>query len=558
VSPAASGQIVAGAEVRIGGHALDPKVAEVLIEVRVHDNLRLPNGFQISLADPALELVDGDLLKIGAEVEILFAAPDAKSTTTVIKGQIAAVEPEFGPRGAVLAARGYDHSHGLHRTKRTQTYQNMTADDIARKVCQKAGLQPGTIDSAGAPHDFVQQNNETDWELLWRLALALDFEVEVDDKKLHFRKARRAGGGDGAAAGGEPFTLRWGDTLLDFRPRVTGVQQVDEVVVRGWDPKTKRSIEATAKVDGLSSQIGIPRDEAASALGGGTLTIADRPVATQAEAAALARSVAAQVANSFVEAEGVCRGDPRVRAGSAVKIDGVGKRFGGVYTVSATTHVFRGTKGYETRFTIAGRNARTLVDLVTPSSRKTWGNSVVVGIVTQNEDPEGLGRVRVKYPALGDGTEGWWARVATPSAGKDRGLMMLPVVGEEVVIAFEHDDVRHPYVLGSVWNGDGKPGHHLVKSDGSFGLRSDKAIAMRAGGDMVLETSGDLKITSSKALDEKIEDDITIESGKRVVIKAGSEVVIEAGTELSLKAGTNMNLEATGQLSLKAALIGMN
>lgn len=556
MSPAPPEQIVAGAEVRIDGRALDPKVAQGLAEVRVQDNLRLPDTFQIRLADPALEHVDTDLFKIGAEVEILFGAPDAKTMTSLLKGQIAAVEPEFGAQGALIAARGYDHSHALNRSKRTQTFQNMTADDIARKLAAKAGLRPGTIDGAGAPHEFVQQNNETDWELLWRLASAIDFEVVVTGKELHFRKAQSAGGGGAAAgAGSEPLSLRWGEKLLAFRPRVTGVQQIDEVVVRGWDPKAKKAIEATAKPDGLSSQIGIPRDKVASALGGGTLTVADRPVATQAEAAALAKSVAAQVGNAFVEAEGACHGDPRVRAGSKVEIDGVGKRFGGVYTVSATTHVFRGSKGYETRFTIAGRNARTLVDLMTPAAKKGWGNSVVVGVVTQNDDPAGLGRVRVKYPALGDQMEGWWARVATPSAGKNRGLLMLPVVGEEVVIAFEHDDVRHPYVLGSVWNGQGKP-EEMAKPDGSFALRSDKGIAMRAGADMVVEVGGDLKITTTGSRTEKADGDAGLEAGRSLTLKAGTELVIESNATVTIRA-PNIKLQATAALSLSAPQISL-
>ena len=65
----------------------------------------------------------------------------------------------------------------LNRTRITETYQNMSSDDIAAKVADRAGLDAGTIQSAGDVHDFVQQNNETDWEFLWRLARRIDFEV---------------------------------------------------------------------------------------------------------------------------------------------------------------------------------------------------------------------------------------------------------------------------------------------------------------------------------------------------------------------------------------------
>ena len=73
-----------------------------------------------------------------------------------------------------------------------------------------------------------------------------------------------------------------------------------------------------------------------TALGGGTMTVADRPVSTPEEADALAKSVLAQLGNAYLEAEGTARGDPRLRAGVTVQIDGVGERFSGNYTLSST------------------------------------------------------------------------------------------------------------------------------------------------------------------------------------------------------------------------------
>ena len=77
----------------------------------------------------------------------------------------------------------------------------MTAADIARKVAQRAGFQDGTIDDAGRRLDFVQQNNETDWEFLWRLAQRIDFEVLVIDHKLYFRKAGPPAGTQDSSTG---------------------------------------------------------------------------------------------------------------------------------------------------------------------------------------------------------------------------------------------------------------------------------------------------------------------------------------------------------------------
>jgi uncharacterized protein involved in type VI secretion and phage assembly len=78
---------------------------------------------------------------------------------------------------------------------------------------------------------------------------------------------------------------------------------------------------------------------------------------------------------------------------------------------------------------------------------------VVIGIVTNNQDPDRLGRVKVRFPWLSGGTESHWARVATPMAGNGRGLYFLPEVDDEVLVLFERGDVRFPFVIGALWNG---------------------------------------------------------------------------------------------------------
>ena len=100
-------------------------------------------------------------------------------------------------------------------------------------------------------------------------------------------------------------------------------------------------------------------------------------------------------------------------------------------------------------------------------------SGVVVGVVTNTQDPAGLGRVKVKFPWLSDSEESFWARVATPMAGKGRGFYFLPEVEDEVLMAFEHGDARFPYVLGALWNGQDKPPES--NEDGKNNIRSIKS-----------------------------------------------------------------------------------
>jgi uncharacterized protein involved in type VI secretion and phage assembly len=545
--------MLAEVEVQVGGTPFGDEELARLLEVRLKDNLMLPDSFLLRVADPMFSWIDTKFFDIGKEVEISLGGPDARRMNPVFKGQITSLEPEFGEAGIVLVVRGYDQSHALNRTKHTETYQNVTSSDIAKKVAQRAGLAPGQIDDSGPnpPHAFVQQNNETDWEFLWRLARKHDFEVVVVDKTLDFRKA-------GGPRGYTTRRLRWGEDLLSFRPRVTGVQQVKEVTVRGWDPGSKDVIEATAEVEHVGSEIGIKRDEIVDALGGGSVIVPDAPVASPGEAQELAKSIASQFAQAYLEAEGTCRGDARILAGTKLEIDGVGRRFSGTYECSSTTHIFRGVTGYETHFAVTGRTSRSLIDLMTPAKKNGWSSSLVIGVVTQNDDPEGLGRVRVKYPPLAEDAEGWWARIASPAAGKDRGLLMMPVVGDEVLVGFEHGDARRPYIVGALWNGNAQPGD-LVQKDGSFALQSDERVLVTSKKEISITGEDDIKIESDKTISQKAtrNGDIVLEAaGGKVTLKAGTSVTIEGNTEVTIKApGASVALKPGGIVQVSGTQI---
>jgi hypothetical protein len=417
------------------------------------------------------------------------------------------------------------------------------------------------IDDAGGTIEFVQQSEETDWAFLWRLARPLGFVVTVDGRNLNFRKPQQQ---DSAVS------LTWGTTLLSFRPRVSAVQQVSSVTVRGWDPVAKQAIVGQASSPQVTSSIGLDQSQVAGAFDGGPANVCDHPINTQTEADAVAEGVANRLANAYVEAEGVAIGDARLTAGTTVDVGGVGERFGGKYTLTEAIHVIRPRTGYHTQLRVSGRAGRGFIDLTASEFGSNWRNSVVVGVVTSNTgDPQSLGRIKVKYPALDDQHEGWWARIAAPSAGANRGLLMLPVVGDEVLLAFEHGDDEHPYVIGSLWNGQAQP-QTLVHDDGSFHLRSDKQITAEAAENIsvksdkavALEAGEDLTAKTSAKLTTEAQSDASLSSTTNMTVKGAQSVTVQ-GSQATLKgdattkvsAGGQLSLEADGQLVIKGATI---
>jgi phage protein D len=538
-------QHVAGIDVLVAGAKLDPKWRDATIEVKVVDSLTLPDMALVRLVDPKGDSVDSHPLQLGKDLEIKVAATGDRATTRIFKGQIAAVEPEFTAKGCVISIRAYDKAHKLNRERKTRTFQQMSASDMVRKIANESGLTP-KVTSTSVVHEFFQQSNETDWDFAWRVALMHDYEVVVDDSTLEFRPAN----GGGATA----VTLKWQDSLISFRPRMSGVQQPKTVNVRAWDPKAKQVVNGSASSGVTTSAAGVTRAKVSSDLGGGTTAVTDRVAANNGEANAIAKSTLDRLADAFYEADGVAFGSPKIKAGAKVKVEGVGQKFGGTFTVTSSTHSYRGTTGYQTSFQISGRSSRTLLELMRPPKERDWSASLVVGVVTNNNDPEQMGRVRVKYPSLSDSEESGWARIATPSAGKARGLLMLPQVDEEVIIGFEHGDTRRPIVVGSLFNGKDKPGDDLLqKRDGSFALLSNEKIHQHSKKDFEIKSDENMTVEIKKDETHKVSGNYKHEATGNGSLKA-QQYVVEAGSSMTVK-GVSVTVEASASLTLKGATV---
>jgi phage protein D len=539
---------VAGIDVLASGAALDPKIRDALVEVRVRDTLLLPSSATIRVTDPSGGNIDTlfGSLGIGKDIEVKTSATGDTATKSIFKGQVVAFEPEFGQKGAEIVIRALDKGHKLQRQRKVRTFQQASASDMVTKVAQESGLQART-ESTSVVHEFFQQSAETDWDFVTRLARDNDFRVFVKDTTLHFEKP--------ASSAGSPIELTWQDNLISFRPRVSGVQQVDTVNVRNWDPKAKQLVTGSASNPTTASSPGIRRNTVASDLGGGTTLVANRLAVSSGEANGLAKSALQGQADAFAEAEGTCFGNPDIKAGCKVTIKGIGTRFGGTYLVSSSTHLYRGKTGYQTSFQISGRSDRGLLDLLHPPAKHDWSANLVVGVVTNNNDPDQMGRVRLKYPSLSDSEESAWARVASVSAGNARGLMMLPQPDEEVIIGFEHGDTRRPIVVGSLFNGKDKPGTDLLQNqDGSFALLSNEKAHIHTKKDFEIKSDQALKIEITKDATTKAQGKIEQEASQGTKLKAGTTYEIEAGSSMTLK-GMSVTVEASASLTLKGATV---
>jgi uncharacterized protein involved in type VI secretion and phage assembly len=292
--------------------------------------------------------------------------------------------------------------------------------------------------------------------------------------------------------------------------------------------------------------------EASRSIAGGAAraVIVDQPV-TVDECDQLAAAAADDVQSSFVEAEGACLGHSGVKAGRTVTIRDVGRKFSGVYFVTSATHVYAPTTGYSTTFRATGHSPGTLLNLLSPEDvthgGRVWG--AVIGVVTNNNDPAQLGRVKVEYPWLGDEppVESHWCRLASPAAGKERGLLFVPEVGDEVLVAFVHGDPNAPCVVGALWNGKDKPPKPKegdVIADGSVNRR---VIRSRSGHEVVLDdTPGEERIVIRDSKDTMI----TLDAAKKALtISADGDITLKCNN-FTLSAKSDINIEGRGTVAV--------
>jgi phage protein D/phage baseplate assembly protein gpV len=565
--PGPSGVMASLYRIVIDGADLDPVEANFVHEIKITDWLRLPSTCALSVGYPAADegnpyqALDDSKFVIGAEIEVRLGATSDRQTQPLFAGEIVTVEPEFEAGGASMVVRAYDRSHRMMRTRKQRFFTKMSISQVVGNIIGEHGFR-ADVKTSRQTHEYILQNNETDWEFVARLAQKVGFEFIVRDKTASFKPPE----------GSAPVELRYPDDLHAFRPRITAVQQVKEVTVRGFDLVSKRTVVGRGSTAEQLTEAGITRQNVASKFGAAKLEIAGQSVRAKPEADALAQAQLNLLANAYLAAEGMCLGNPKIKAGAMLKISGVGQKYSGTYRVAKAEHVLT-TGGYVTRFANSAGEHTLLGQSAGNGSAARRIDSMIVGIVSNNKDPEAMGRVKLKLPALND-VETAWAPVLLTSAGHQRGLTMMPVPGEQVMVGFENGDPSFPYVLGSLFNGRDKPGSELAVDDGSFALKSDKKALIAAKEDITIRSDAgklEIKINNGEVTENvskgytgefggawklNSKQGITIEApSTSVTIKAPS-ITVDATTSLTLK-GTTVDIKGSGMVNISGGMINI-
>ena len=178
-------------------------------------------------------------------------------------------------------------------------------------------------------------------------------------------------------------------------------------------------------------------------------------------------------------------------------------------------------------------------------------------IVKDNNDPLGMGRVRVQFLWQAKRNEMTpWIRVVQPYTGGGKGFYFIPEVGEEVLVDFEGGNAERPFVLGAHYNGEAKSGY--TPTTKAIHTKSGTKILLNdaEGSVMIEDPSGNIYAMDGKGnIKVQAPKNITFVAGENISLRATASIDIDAGVDISETAGAMINKNAIGDYSLIAANI---
>jgi uncharacterized protein involved in type VI secretion and phage assembly len=166
---------------------------------------------------------------------------------------------------------------------------------------------------------------------------------------------------------------------------------------------------------------------------------------------------------------------------------------------------------------------------------------VVTGIVKDLNDPDGQGRIELQFPWLSESVRSSWAPVASALAGKERGAFFMPELDDEVLVAFEHGDFNHPFIVGFLWNGVDTPPettnqNRIIKTPGGHQLRFEdkdgaKKVILKSNGGHQVEIN-DATETITIKTNSGNQFIVLNDAAKSVTVRGGGRVVEMVGGQI--------------------------
>jgi uncharacterized protein len=297
--------------------------------------------------------------------EVLLHMGYGSRLVTMLKGHFTTMQPAFVDGKTELTVTGLNVLHQLRRKQYTTTWTDKRDSEIAQDIGRRTDKGrrrfplPIVIDQNALgnekPIPLVTQRNQYDIDFLFERARMRGYVVFIQEEDKTTNRSRRLYFGP-SQAGMVPglrdvsFELKWGASLMEFKPKITTANQISSVTVRGWHRTRRTAISRTVKLDDERLTVNRDLHRILNACDAREELVVDEPVFTNCEARERAIAILLDQTKQMVTAEDVkVVGLPDLRAGQVVHITNLGARLSGRYFVTKTSHTID-DNGYVTTF----------------------------------------------------------------------------------------------------------------------------------------------------------------------------------------------------------------
>jgi Rhs element Vgr protein len=516
-------------------------------------------------ADNDFPLSNTDLFVPGKEVEILSGYHSKEKSIfkgIVIKHGIKTRQKKSSILNIECKHRAVKMTIG----RKNAYYYNSKDSEIFDTMITSYSLNKNISDTP-VQHKELVQYNCTDWDFLVSRAEANGMLVFAHNEKIEIKKPDFSS---------DPvLSLLYGATILEFEAEMDARDQLFAVESQGWDSANQDILSSEGQELQVIKQGNIAPSALADVIGLKKLTMRHCGSFSEEELKSWADAQLLKSRLARIRGRVKFIGYADINPGDILELNGVGERFNGKAFVSGIRHEIGG--GLWTTDAQFGFSPQWFVEENDVHSKPASGllpavSGLQIGIVTQLEgDPDGEERILVKMPLVNNQDDGVWTRIATLDAGKNRGSVFRPEIGDEVVLGFLNDDPRDPVVLGMV-HSSSKPAPLQAKDDNhekGFITRSQmkflfdddkKSITLETPAGKSITVSEDegsivMKDENSNTITMNTEG-ITLESGAALTLKAKGDITVQ-GKNVDHKASAQFKAEGSAGAQLTTSAIAV-
>ncbi|MFD2907374.1 type VI secretion system Vgr family protein [Flavobacterium ardleyense] len=548
--------------ITIGGETLT-RFSKLVINQKVHTHHTfsvlqpLPKEFVNQAIDKAQSY-------IGEPIKVEISASSLSTTAPLIFNGIVTEAQMIRTSGAAggIIINGYSPTIVMEGMPKTLSFSDQSLGDIVKKITSNFGqkeLQPTVKVTNDSPMHYTVQYRESDFGFLARLAQKRGQWFYYNGEELIF---------------GQPtsknFTLEYGRSLhsfnIEMRTKPLGLEYI------GYESSSAETQKAnTSEINYQPEGYAKVAFERSNKLFPETATMLYTHAIEEGSARThLVDRVTTQLhsrASDLVTAKGDSD-ETGLRIGDIVSIqepafsltgnliDGLQEQNFGSYIITDITHVCDESGSYHNSFQAVPQ------DVLAPPYGNVHSHPTAdtqTAVITDNNDPAGLGRVQVKFAWQEENTP--WIRMTNPHAGAGKGMYFIPEIGEEVLVAFEAGNAEKPFVLGTMYNGSESSSYatsgndikiiqtrsgHIIK------FTEDESIVItdKSGNEIHFDTVGsNINVTAPQTINLQATD-INIMASNDINITAGNNKTISVGANQNSSVGNSNNVSIGGNNAL--------